>query len=111
MVYTPLVPTVKVPAWLFVTLRSGVTTVVFTEALLLPAPVRAGSVGSLTPAGVTTRAVFVKVPDCGAMPVMVKGTLPPEGSAGMVLVTALPALLTMPHTAPPVALPHAPAPP
>ena len=50
MVYTPLVPTVKVPAWLFVTLRSGVTTVVFTEALLLPAPVRLGSVGSLTPA-------------------------------------------------------------
>ena len=51
----------------------------------------------------------MKVPDCGAIPVMVKVTLLPEGSAVMVLVTALPATLTMPHTAPPVALPHEPA--
>jgi len=42
-----------------VTRRSGETTVVFTDALLLPAPVRVGSVGSTTPAGVTALAVLV----------------------------------------------------
>src|SRR5205085_6796795 len=93
-------------AWAFVTRRSGATTVVFTDALLLPAPVRAGSVGSVTPAGVTTLAVFVNVPDCGAVAVIVKVTVAPEGSVAIVLVTALPARLTAPHAAPPVGLPQ-----
>src|SRR5450631_41891 len=102
----PSTPTVKLPAWLFVTRRSGEITVVFTDALLLPAPIRDGSVGSTTPAGVTALAVLVNVPDCGATPVTVKVTDPPEGSVVIVLVTELPVTLTAPHAAPPVALPQ-----
>ena len=99
-------PTTKLPAWLLLTRRSLEITVVLSDALLLPAPVLPGSVGSVTPAGAITRAVLVKVPDCGAVPVTVKVTVAPEGSVVMVLVTLLPATLTGPHTAPPVAEPQ-----
>ena len=42
----------------------------------------------------------------GAVPLIVNVTLPPDGSVVIVLVTMLPATLTVPHTAPPVSEPQ-----
>src|SRR5512139_1865680 len=63
-------------------------------------------VGSSTPAGAATVAVFVIAPRPVAVPLMVKVTEPPAGSVVTVLVTEFPATFTVPHTAPPVTAPH-----
>jgi hypothetical protein len=83
-----------------------VTIVVFTDELLLPAPVFVGSFGSVVPAGARIFAVFVTMPDCGAVPDSVIVTVPVEGSVVTVLVTLFPTTFTVPQTAPPVALPQ-----
>src|SRR5438270_912713 len=65
-------------------------------------------VGSVTPVGGVTLAVLDRVLPLLAVtvPLMVKVTLPPEGSVVMLLLTAEPLTLTVPHTAPPVGLPQ-----
>src|SRR5258708_6726926 len=60
-------------------------------------------VGSGTPAGEPTVAVWVIEPPPLAVPETVIETEPPAGSVGMVLVTALPATFIAPHAAPPAA--------
>src|SRR5215216_2843433 len=72
-----------------------------TDVLALLAPF-----GSPTPAGEATCALFVIVPAALAMPVIVITTEPPAGNAAIVLVTELPATMTAPHTAPPIAPPQ-----
>jgi hypothetical protein len=53
----------------FVNCKSGDCTTVTTAAdVLLPAPVRPVSSGSVIPMGTIAVAVFDKVPDCGAVP-------------------------------------------
>jgi hypothetical protein len=51
---------------------------------------------------------LANVPDCGAVPWIVKVTLAPAGKAVMVLVTLLPLTLTAPQTAPIVGMPQIP---
>lgn len=65
-----LVPTVKllVDAVLVIAKSGACTTVETGAEVLLPAPVRLGSSGSLIPAGTMAVAEFTSVPVCGAVP-------------------------------------------
>ncbi len=74
----------KLPAWLFVRVRSGAKIVVLAPDELLP------GTGSRTPAGAVTVAVFVTDPRPVAVPLIVKVTDAPAGSVVTVLVTAFP---------------------
>src|SRR5690349_2947202 len=63
--------------------------------------------GSVTPDGAVAVAVLINEPPVtGAVPLIVKVTLPSAGSVVIVLATSLPLIVTVPHTAPPVAPPH-----
>ena len=82
--------------------------VVLSVALLLFAPIRLGSFGSVTPlAGVTIRAVFVSVPLAlvESVPVTVYRSVEPEGRFAVVLIE-LPLPLAAPQVAPPVGEPQ-----
>ena len=82
--------------------------VVLSVALLLLAPVRLGSLGSVTPlAGVTILAVLVSVPlaDPERVPVTVYLRVEPEGRLAVVLIE-FPLPLAAPQVAPPVGDPQ-----
>ena len=103
-----LVPTVKLGVdAVLVMAKSGACTTVFTiDDVLLPAPVRPGSSGSVMPAGTMAMAMFDKVPVCGTVPWIVKVTELPAGKVVMVLETLLPVTATAPQAAPDVGVPH-----
>lgn len=91
----------------FANRKSGdCTTVTAGGDVLLPAPTRVGSSGSLMPIGTMAVALLDSVPVCGAMPVMVMVTVAPAGRVVIVLMTLLLITFTVPHTAPPVGRPH-----
>jgi hypothetical protein len=96
----PFTPTVKLPTWLFESVRSGARIVV-TKLELLSA-----AFGSKTPDGEVTVAVFVIAPAPVAVPATVNVTEPPAGRVVIVLATLFPAMFTAPQTAPPVGEPQ-----
>ena len=72
--------------------------------VLLPAPVRPGSSGSVMPIGTMAVAKLMSVPDCGAVPLDRKRHA--SGGHGRSWCTLFIETLTAPQAAPPAAIPH-----